>query len=912
MADTSEFLTFLFTDLEGSTALWERHPAEMEGLLARHDSRLRAAVDTNRGRVVKSTGDGLHAVFRSPRDAVRAAVDGQSALAEADWDDGIELRVRMGVHAGEAAERDGDWYGTEVNRAARVMSVAHGGQVVCTRIVEELVRDDFDLVDLGEHRLRDLQSTVHLFQVEVPGAPAVHSPLRSLDAYRSNLPYELSSFIGREDAQEDVARLVADTRLVTIAGVGGVGKTRLALQVGSELLPKYDDGVWFVELAPVLDRDDLPDAIAAALRYTPPQGVSVPVGLQQFFEHKHLLLILDNCEHLVGAVAAFVNETTMHAPGVSVLATSREALGVRGEQIAPLASLSVPADADPGAVLASEAGALFAARARESRGDLVIDERAAIAVHALCARLDGIPLALELAAAQTAMMTPTEIERRLDQQFRLAGGGRHAALERHQTLRAAIDWSYDLLSPGARSLLDRCSVCVGGFDLDAAAAIVAGIDSELGDGFELLRELVAKSLVERHEVNGATRYRLLEMIRQYAADHLSGSGDVDTARDLHAAHYLARTVELVREARTDAEYEALGTLGLETPNVAAGLRWLLAGPRVAEAQAMFGNLPFFDYFAFPPITLEELGAVAEEVIERPGAELLDGFAEACLLASFRLFVRGDLERYQRVADLARSSAASAFSTTSPVCDSVTAMFAGELERAASTAERAVEIARAGSDPAPLIWTLSHFSVMASVREHTSNQGGSPGRAAADEALRLARRQPGSLSLLYPLAAVVNAYGPVDVARALDAAGEAARLDRTQRRWWASVAESSANQLGAKSVSVIDRLPGWRAVLAEYHEHGERFMISSNLASAGDVFAAGFPELAADAGAIAESDVIAPIASFAVQPGLIRLAAEQPELVAAARARVTGMSYDAAMQHIFGLIDAVLDAHEPGG
>src|SRR3954451_5760373 len=241
----------------------------MEGLLPRHDEVLRAAVDGSGGRVVKSTGDGVHAVFRSPRDAVRAAVVGQGALADVDWGDGIDLRVRMGVHAGEVAERDGDWYGTEVNRAARVMSVAHGGQVVCTRIVEELVCNDFDLVDLGEHRLRDLQSTVHLFQVEVPGAPAVHPPLRSIDAHLTNLPYELSSFIGREREQDEIAERMHESRLVSIVGVGGVGKTRHPLQVGAAVLPAHPDGVCLCELSPVEDPADLHDAFAAAVRYTP-------------------------------------------------------------------------------------------------------------------------------------------------------------------------------------------------------------------------------------------------------------------------------------------------------------------------------------------------------------------------------------------------------------------------------------------------------------------------------------------------------------------------------------------------------------------------------------------------------------------------------------------------------------------
>jgi predicted ATPase/class 3 adenylate cyclase len=900
----SETHTFLFTDLEGSTALWERHPTTMGAALTRHDAILLDAITAHHGDLVKSTGDGVHAVFPSARDGVAAAVAAQHGLAEAEWPEGLALKVRMGVHLGDATHRDGDWYGTEVNRAARVMAVANGGQIVCSRVVEELVRDEFDLIDLGEHRLRDLQSFVHLFQVEVPGSATTHPPLRSLDAYRSNLPYELSSFIGREHEQDDVARRVSESRLVSVVGVGGVGKTRLALQVGSELLPRYADGVWFCELATVLDPDDIHDAIAAALKYTPPQGVTVEVGLQQFLEHKHLLVILDNCEHLVSAVAAFVSETTMHAPGVSVLATSREALGVRGEQIAPLASLSVPTDNDANAVLASEAGALFAARARESRGDLVIDERAAVAVHALCARLDGIPLALELAAAQTAMMTPTEIERRLDKQFRLASGGRHAALERHQTLRAAIDWSYDLLTPGARSLLARLSVCVGGFDLDAAMAIAAGIDTEDGDGFDLLRELVAKSLVERHEVNGVTRYRLLEMIRQYAADQLLSAGDDGTARDLHAAHYLARTVELVAEARSDAEYEVLETLGLETPNIAAGARWLLAGERFAEVLAMFDELPFFDYFALPSMTLDELGDIAEDAVQHEGAAEIGGFASACLLASFRLFVLGDIDRYQRLGDLARRTVGPGLSPTSPICDSVIAMFAGDLEGAITASAQAVEIARTGSDPAEVVWALSHYSVMENLREHpTGEYGGSGALAAADEALSLARRQPGSVICLYPLTAIVVANHVVDPDRARDAANETKRLDRTQRRWWTAVTEGSAMMLPGERSE--DSLPEWRAVLSDAYDRSERFLLATSLATMGDTFAVRFPTLAADLGAIAESGAIAPVASFTVQPGLIRLAVEQPEVVAAARATASVMSYDEAMQHIFVAIDAVL-------
>ena len=446
----------------------------------------------------------------------------------------------------------------------------------------------------------------------------------------------------------------------------------------------------------------------------------------------------------------------------------------------------------------------------------MIDEHAAVAVHALCARLDGIPLALELAAAQTAMMTPTEIERRLDKQFRLASGGRRTALERHQTLRAAIDWSYELLSPGAQQVLPRCSVCVGGFDLEAATALASGIDAEHGDGFDLLRELVAKSLVERYEVNGATRYRLLEMIRQYAAEQLLSAGDDATARDLHAAHYLARTVELVTEALTVAEYEALETLGLETPNIAAGARWLLAEQRAAEVMAMFAALPFLDWFVLPAITLDELGAIAEETVTQDRTTALDGFGTASMLASFLLYWQGDMERYQRLGDLARSAPDPTASPSSPIYDSVIAMMAGDTEQGAATAARAAEIARAKADPALLAWTLAHYAIMQSTLDYaTSDDARSLASSAAEEALALARRQPGTTVCLYPLSAIVQVHHLVDPERSLEAVREIKRIDHSQRKWWLTIARNAAITL--PNANAAESLTEWRAVLVDSHE-----------------------------------------------------------------------------------------------
>ncbi|HUZ83632.1 MAG TPA: adenylate/guanylate cyclase domain-containing protein, partial [Gaiellales bacterium] len=448
MAAPSGTVTFLFTDIEGSTGLWEAAPEAMRSALERHDAILRGAVDDFGGHVFATGGDGFAVAFARAADALSAAAAAQRALLAERWPTPSLLKVRMGVHTGEASERDGDYFGPVLNRAARLMAAGSGGQVLVSATTAGVV-GVAELVDLGVHRLRDLAEAQQVFQL----GDGTFPPLRTLDAFRTNLVPELSSFVGRDTELRAVTERLRAARVVSIVGVGGVGKTRLAVHVASELLPRYADGVWLCELAPVSEQGSIPDAVAAAVGYAPPQGVSVADGLPRFLERKELLLVIDNCEHLVDAAAAFVSSTTAAATRVSVLATSREALGVRGEQIFPLPSLGLPMSADAVSVLASEAGALFVARAGEAGSAPDLDGPTATAVYDLCVRLDGIPLAIELAAARTAMMTPAEIVARLDRQFQLLTGGRRTRLERHQTLRAAIDWSYDLLDHDERGLL---------------------------------------------------------------------------------------------------------------------------------------------------------------------------------------------------------------------------------------------------------------------------------------------------------------------------------------------------------------------------------------------------------------------------------------------------------------------------
>ena len=616
---STQTLTFLFTDLEGSTRLWEEYPDEMREALAYHDALVRGAVEANDGQVVKSTGDGALATFRTASQGVSAALEAQSALCAAEWPERVELRVRMGLHTGEATPRDGDWFGSDVNRAARVMAVANGQQILCTGAVGEQVRERFDLVDLGEHRLRDLQSTVHLFQVGAPGLPAEFPPLRSLDAYRSNLPHELSSFVGREDDVRTIADRMRSTRVVSIVGVGGVGKTRLALQVASAVLPRYPDGVWLCELAPVLDPDDFPDAVAGALGYAPPQGVPVAEGLVRFLEHKDLLLVLDNCEHIVGAVAAWVSATTTVARRLSVLTTSREALGVRGEHVSPLMSLEVPDDADATTVVTSEAGALFIARAEEARGALVLD---GTNVHAIRESL------------RTPRWHPAGDRARgradqADDSGRDPHPARQAVPSAHRRPTNEPGASPDsarrdrlVLRPPERRRASAAVPAVGvrrrvRYGRRGRYWRQAWVVDDF-DAFELLASLLAKSLVERSEREGTTRYRLLEMIRQYGAEQLGAMGAAEAARDHHASHYLALANALFATTATRSEWEAIDRLVTETPNLAAACRWLLEADRGPELAAFFAEMVFLDPFAWPPATLDEVGAIAGAWVDRIG------------------------------------------------------------------------------------------------------------------------------------------------------------------------------------------------------------------------------------------------------------------------------------------------------
>jgi class 3 adenylate cyclase len=478
--DSPAVKTILFTDIEGSSRLWEREPERMAAALAGHDRLLRDEVAARGGSVIKSTGDGMLATFRDPHGALAAVIALQLALRDASRTGGLPLRVRAGLHAGVVEDRDGDSFGNAVNRAARVTTAAHGGQVLATQAVAELVRDGLPdgitLRDLGTVRLRDLLTPERVYQVEHDGLPRDFPALRTLEAIPNNLPQQLTTFVGREHELAAVKEELAGTRLLTLFGIGGVGKTRLSLQVAAEVVSNHPDGVWFVELAPISDARLVPQAVATVLGVREEPGRSIQDALLQHVRDRSLLLVLDNCEHVIDACAALVHQLLQASAGVRVLASSRERFNIAGETVHPVPPLAVPMpDGKPSAdaAAASEAVRLFVERARGSQPAFALNDRNTPAVIEICRRLDGIPLALELAAARLRALPVEEIAARVNDRFRLLASGDRTALPRQKTLRALIDWSHDLLSEPERALLRRLAVFAGGFTLDAAEAVAA-------------------------------------------------------------------------------------------------------------------------------------------------------------------------------------------------------------------------------------------------------------------------------------------------------------------------------------------------------------------------------------------------------------------------------------------------------
>jgi predicted ATPase/class 3 adenylate cyclase len=567
-------VTFLFTDLEGSTRLWERHPATMGPALERHDALLRTAVERHRGAVVKTTGDGLHAVFTTAQDALAAAVGAQRALAAETWEVPGGLRVRMGMHTGDAVVRQGDYYGAATNRAARVMDSAHGGQIVVSNATAEILRDALPeaiaLIDLGEHRLADLARPERISQVASEGLVREFPPLRTLDTVPGNLPIQVTSLVDRVVEREAIADASLASRLVTVTGVGGVGKSRLAVQVALDIAPRFASGAWLCDLAIARDGGAVAEIVAATFGIVARAGRTLTESVIDALRMRELVLVLDNCEHVLDAVGELVAGLLRDCPGVRILATSREPLGVLGEQLWPLTALALPAP-DVGLDGAAESPAvqLFVERARAVQPAFSLDESNVAVVAEICRRLDGIPLAVELAAARVAVMTPADIASRLDQRFQLLTGGRRSAAERHQTLRAAMEWSYETLDPRERTVFEQLAAFPGTFDADAAVAVGSHDDLEAWDVLDACSSLVAKSMLTADDASGSTRFQMLETLRTFARERLEASGAKQTTFRRHAEHYMrfAEAADAGLEGPDEIEWR--GRIALEFDNLRA-------------------------------------------------------------------------------------------------------------------------------------------------------------------------------------------------------------------------------------------------------------------------------------------------------------------------------------------------------
>jgi predicted ATPase/class 3 adenylate cyclase len=585
--DLPRAVTFLFTDIEGSTRLWEQQPERMQPALARHDAISRVAVEAHRGVVVKTTGDGVHAAFDRPTDALAAMLQMQRTLSDPTSTDGVELRLRCGLHLGADERRDNDFYGPAVNRAARIMSVAHGGQMLVSQAVAERITGELPagvvLRDLGRVRLRDLTSPERIHQVVHPALRADFPPLRSLEATPNNLPQQLNSFIGREGDLVKVKQLLTDHRLVTLLGIGGIGKSRLSLQLAADAMDDYPDGVWLVELAPLADARLVPQALATVLGVKEEAGHPVIEALVKHVRDRQLLVILDNCEHVVLACAELAKRLLQAGPQLKMFASSREALKVAGEMAYQVPTLSAP---DPQGKVALEtlirhdAVRLFIERATAAQPALHVNDRNAVAVADICHRLDGIPLAIELAAARTRALSVEAIAARLSDRFRLLSTTDQTVLPRQRTLRALIDWSYDLLTEDERAVFQRLAVFAGGWTLEAAEAVGASGKVAEQDVLELLTGLVEKSLVAMDAEGG--RYRLLETVRQYAHERSSEAGEHDAARARQLAFYLALTEQARLELHGPEQVTWLKRLDLERENVLAAHAWCDCAPDGAE------------------------------------------------------------------------------------------------------------------------------------------------------------------------------------------------------------------------------------------------------------------------------------------------------------------------------------------
>jgi predicted ATPase/class 3 adenylate cyclase len=799
-AAPSGVVTFLFTDVEGSTRRWEADANGMRAALAAHDEVLRAAIEAHGGFMFKHTGDGVCAAFASPRSAVDAAVAAQRAL---------ELPVRMGLATGEAELREGDYFGAVLNRAARVMAAGHGGQILLAESTAGLL-SGVDLVDLGPRRLRDLPTPIGVFQVRAAGLRTEFPALRALDTSPGNLRAATTSFIGRESEVAELQAAVKSHRLVTLTGVGGVGKTRLALEVAERLHDEFPDGVWFFELAAVADPVAVPDAVAAVLGITQQPDKSVSESVAAALEGRVRLLVLDNCEHVLDAGADLIDAILAVSATVTILATSREGLGIADEQLWPVPSLDVGTGVDSAAV------ALFVERARSvaPRFSVVTADEAAAVVE-ICRRLDGIPLAIELAASRMASMTASEVRDRLDQRFRLLVGSRRG-LERHQTLRHAVAWSLDLLDDAEKSLLQRCSVFSGGFDLQSACAVAGSDDVDDYAVLNLLDALVRKSLLVADRSSGRTRFSMLETIRQFAEEQLVVGGAATEVRAAHSRYFAGREGDVMALWDTPRQRAAYDWFTVELANLRTAFRWAAdqGDLDVAATIATYAGFLGAMVQTYEPIAWAEELIEPAHAVDHPRLGFLYVIASLC-------YTTGRIEAAVRYSDagqivLGRSREALPYGTE---------CLLGAVYLVTGQPERMAELCRAQlarrRDTRVRAWLVSALSVAGSRGEAMDS---ADGLIEATEATG----NPGSLASA--LGAYGAAFRDADPVGALNALGRGLAIaqDSGNRAQASALAQVLAH-LEAEHGDPVAAFDHLTLAIRNYHNSGNTTTIRTPLA-----------------------------------------------------------------------------------
>ena len=824
-------VTFLFTDLEGSTRRWEEHPAQMRDALARHNTIVRGAVESHGGVVFSTMGDGLAAVFASAREAVRGVLAAQQGLGAVDWGEVTgPLAARMGLLTDEGVLGGEHYLNQPLNRCARLMAAGHGGQALVSGATELLVRDDLPdgcaLVDLGEHRLRDLARPVRIFQLTGPGLRREFPPLRTLEAFAGNLPVQLSSFVGRAGELGQVAAAMQRSPLVTVTGPGGVGKTRLALQAAADQLPSFGDGAWLCELHPADDQETMARAVLATLRARPRPGLSTADSIVEFLRTRTaLLLVLDNCEHLASAAAALAADILRGCRGVRILATSQQPLGVGGEQVFGLRPLSLPPpEAGMAVAGASDAVSLFSQRAAAVRSDFSLSPGNVAAVGEICRRLDGIPLAIELAAARVAALRPAEIAGLLDERFRLLTRGRADAADRQQTLQATVEWSYALLGETERRVFGCLGVFPGSFDAAAATAVAGAAGLEQWDALDSLTDLVSKSMVAEEEgLDQTSRYRLLETMRAYARQQLAAD-ELGRLRHRHAEHYAAFAERAGLEFLGPAQLEWQQRIRAERDNLQAVVTWALTSGDQARPPAFRIVAALVLFVATSPSTA---GGWAEACAAQIGACPPELRGMVIAAAAWTALFASDLPLARRRAEDALRDPAS----SDPISRALLRMVLAQTWTLTGQPERGASIAREARQEAAELGIEILVADLLAVEAMAWTAAGdyAAARPPAMEAVEVARRVQNPALSAFAFCAAAGAIWPGDPQTALMLIEDSMALTRAGA--FDPMLDSALTWAGfirAQTGDLSGALAALQEAMAQQHADGDRLLLGMTL------------------------------------------------------------------------------------